>query len=62
MLIPPSSDPVLPGGPGTGRVGCVGGGPPPHPFGHAHLVVSVNPYQQKDMRTTLLVLLNEEIQ
>lgn len=48
VLMPESSDsdgPDGPGGPG-GFVGFVGGGPAPHPFGHAHLVVRVKAYEK----------------
>lgn len=45
--MPESSDsdgPEGPGGPGV--VGFVGGGPAPHPFGHAHLVVRLKAYEK----------------
>lgn len=48
VLMPESSDsdgPDGPGGPG-GFVGFVGGGPAPHPFGHAHLVVRLKAYEK----------------
>lgn len=50
--MPESSDsdgPDGPGGPGgfVGFVGgFVGGGPAPHPFGHAHLVVRLKAYEK----------------
>lgn len=48
VLMPESSDPDGPEGPGGpgGFVGFVGGGPAPHPFGHAHLVVRLKAYEK----------------